>query len=108
MNKEYVKASSFITPDKNQKSIEIPEGVEEIDSKLFNDYKLRFAKLPSTLKKIGDNSFALCYNLRKIEIPEGTADIERSAFRDCRSIKEINLPASLTELSDAILRGAHL
>ncbi len=105
MNKEYVKASSFITPDKNQKSIEIPEGVEEIDSKLFNDYKLRFAKLPSTLKKIGDNSFALCYNLRKIEIPEGTADIERSAFRDCRSIKEINLPASLTELSDAIFEG---
>ena len=105
MNKEYVKASSFITPDKNQKSIEIPEGVEEIDSKLFNDYKLRFVKLPSTLKKIGDSSFALCYNLRKIEIPEGTADIERSAFRDCRSIKEINLPTSLTELSDAIFEG---
>ena len=103
MNKEYVKASSFITPDKKQKSIEIPEGVEEIDSRLFYDYtELSSVKLPSTLKKIGDNSFNFCYNLRKIEIPEGTADIERSAFRFCKSIKEINLPASLTKLSDSI------
>lgn len=53
--------------------------------------------LPSSIKEIGDYSFAQCKNLEKINLPEGLLKIGQSAFGEC-ALKEITLPSTLQEL----------
>lgn len=41
--------------------------------------------LPSTLKRIGKEAFAFCYNLTDITLPEGIEQIGERAFAWCRN-----------------------
>lgn len=90
-----------------QVTVNIPEGVEEIQEAAFaSSYsgalKLQRLLLPSTIKKIGKEAFE--YNqLEKIEIPEGTEEIQEYAFNQVygeseKPLKELTLPSTLQTL----------
>ena len=52
--------------------LNIPDGVEEIGQYVFiGSTKLESVTFPSTLRKMGDNSFGMCQNLRSVVLPEG-------------------------------------
>lgn len=78
----------------------IPEGVEEINHIVFiNDYKLESVTFPSTLRKMGDNSFGNCPNLRRVVLPEGFEDFEGGQnFMENTNLTHIDLPSTLTDL----------
>ena len=52
--------------------------------------------IPSSVKKIGNESFFACSNLEEVNIPEGLEQIGWSAFCRCHKIKTIVVPSSVT------------
>lgn len=81
---------------KKLKRIEVPEGVEEIPSNMFDrcDY-LRQVSLPSTLKIIGNSAFAECVAITSIDFPQNMERIGKHAFRGCTYLTEAMLPDSI-------------
>ena len=77
----------------------IPEGVEEIASVAFwyND-SLESVTYPSTLRKIGDNSFSNCPKLRSVVLPEGLEECVVQSFMENKGLELIDFPSTLTEL----------
>ena len=99
----------------NVKTIIVEEGIEEFEE--FNgryrdgeeEYvqKLEKAKLPSTLKKMGDGTFSGCEYLKEVNIPEGIESIGFMCFSSCERLKEIKLPESLKELTGNAIVGCN-
>ena len=82
-------------------TVEIPEGVTEIDNWAFAECKsLTSIEIPENVTKIGDYAFNSCESLTSIEIPEGVTKIGEFAFCDCISLKSITIPSSVTEIGD--------
>jgi hypothetical protein len=63
------------------KSIEIPEGIEEIDRNAFSCTNIKTIKLPQSLKRIRELAFFGCPKLTEITIPQGVSEIEHDIFR---------------------------
>lgn len=77
----------------------IPEGVEEIADVAFwcND-KLESVSFPSTLRKIGDNSFSNCSRLRRIVLPEGFETCVCQCFGENEGLDVIDFPSTLADM----------
>ena len=121
-------ALGFTDEATQNKTIEIPEGIEEIASNAFRQtYLSGELKLPSTLKKIGEGAFSNCYYITgSLVIPDSVEEIGASAFYYCQkltgtlklgnSIKtmgnnafsycafsgSLSIPNSVTELGDNV------
>lgn len=63
--------------------------------KVFAPYGLTEYVIPSSVNKIGNNTFAYCEELVNVTIPEGVKHIGEAAFAGCSSLKDIILPSSL-------------
>ena len=74
----------------------IPEGVEEVidDAFLMRDSKLRKILFPSTLRKMGCNTF-LKHPLVELELPEGLIEVPDYMCEGCRELKRIVLPSTV-------------
>ena len=92
-------------------SVEIPEGVTSIGSNAFQccgasksfgaDYScnnFKSAKLPSTLKYIGEYAFTGCQNLSSVNIPEGVTEIKEDTFSNCYKLPSIVLPKGIKKI----------
>lgn len=91
------------------KTINISEGVEEIDRFAFSRcYELEEIVIPGSVKRIGDHAFSNCARLERIVIREGTEVIGAGAFRDCMRLKTIELPASVKEFGEENIRGGRI
>ena len=74
------------------KNIQIPEGVDEIQSYAFeNCTELEMVTLPESLLTIGDYAFYNCIKLIGIKIPKNVISIENDVFGNCSNLKEINV-----------------
>ncbi len=113
-------------PDGNKlvESVEIPEGVENIQKYAFyNCTQLKKVILPSTVKYIREYAFAGAKNLKDIytrttqkdasgnyiisargELGENTIVIGARAFKDCKKLDVINL-AKLTSIGERAFEG---
>lgn len=116
------KIGSFAFAVTSITSLDIPEGITQIEVGAFSDCEyLESITLPNTLQNLGEATFYNCPELKnivvpdnvdtikaetfygckaldKVTLPEGIVVIERGAFRDCRSLVSINLPNSVTYL----------
>ena len=85
---------------KNEETIVIPDGVEEIGSYAFhNNYNLKNVTIPSTVKKI-NGSFQFCSSLERIEIPSSVISIASGCFSNT-NIKEIIVHNKQGGITDA-------
>lgn len=85
------------------------EGVEYtvsyVDRYAFYNSKVTFLWLPKTIKRIGEDAFALCEQLEKIILPEDLTSIPKYCFHECSELKTIDLPSSLNKIEEgAFLR----
>lgn len=97
------------------KKIIFSEGIEVIDGVMTNSGNnadergnaetLTDVVLPSTLKKIGDNSFYCCKTLSSINIPDSVEEIGEDAFANCESLKMFPWPASLRKVNVSAFSG---
>ena len=70
--------------------------------KVFAPYGLTEYVIPSSVNKIGNNTFAYCEELVNVTIPEGVKHIGAAAFAGCSSLKDIILPSSLEYIENCI------
>lgn len=75
---------------KLKETINIPNGVQIIKSKAFQDNSnLREIILSDSLTKLENNAFANCSNLTSIVLPHNLNSIGRWAFKNCHKLSEI-------------------
>ena len=83
------------------KEVVIPETVKHIERVAFRGCKcLHSINLPSQLKVIEDFVFDKCELLESIEIPSCVERIDDFAFSGCSLLKKIELPKSLKTIGD--------
>ena len=81
-------------------SIDIPEGVTEIQSNAFHlCSNLTSIVLPNTVTLIGSYAFAGCANLSSVTLSSNLEVIEAFAFRDCDNLQSFEIPKSVKEIS---------
>lgn len=80
----------------NGEVYEIPNTVAEIGDQAFFTSHIKNVIIPSSVKKIGNESFFACSNLEEVNIPEGLEQIGWNAFCRCHKIKTIVVPSSVT------------
>lgn len=79
-------------------NIVIPEGTEEIPSRMFDgNSKITSVMIPGTVKKIGERAFAECDNLEKVTLCEGIESIGSNAFIGCHKLRRVTYPDSVKE-----------
>jgi hypothetical protein len=80
-------------------SVEIPEGVTEIEHSAFSKaYALETIVLPNSIRRIGWCAFWDCLSLTEIVIPDGVTKIEEATFARCKNLKMAVIPASVTQI----------
>lgn len=84
----------------NKESVTIPEGVKEIGPRAFCGKNIKNVIFPSTLLRVGIESFASCKELNKVEFNDGLRIIDISAFIGCKMLKEIKIPNALESIGD--------
>ncbi len=79
----------------NVKKIAISEGVTTLkDEAFFYSSLLESAKLPSTLKTVGQGVFRDCVNLKTVTFAENQGVIGKYMFYGCTRLESVNIPDS--------------
>lgn len=90
-------------------SVDISEGVEEIEDGAFHGSRvLKRVRIPGTVKNIGEGAFANCPVLSEVIIGEGVQCIGEEAFEECPSLREITIPGSVKTIPRHLFRRCHL
>jgi len=90
-----------VTTPFSPKHLSIKEGVEEVDNVAFwYNKNLESVAFPSTLKKIGDNSFSGCPKLKEVRLPEGFEECVIQCFMDNPALELVDLPSTMKVLND--------
>lgn len=89
----------------NGEVYEIPNTVVEIGPQSFYRSQIKNVIIPSSVKKIGSESFFQCYNLEELNLPEGLERIEWRALQQCNKIKTIVVPSSVTYIDKECFRS---
>ena len=91
------------TGEKTVKSITLPDAVRWVDSYAFSECTaLERVDLGNGVEYMGDLVFSYCTSLTSLRIPEGTTTIG-ALFCFCPSLKEVYIPASVTEITGMVL-----
>ncbi len=84
------------------KSIELPEGLAELESYTFGFCgALSEVKLPSTLAGIENYAFSGCYSISRLDIPKSVEKIADYALSDMAGCKAINVEAGNANYSSS-------
>ena len=87
------------------KTVQLNEGLEKLGAKetsegeeceegVFECSAIESVRLPSTLRRLEDQTFRSCKRLRSVEVPNGVECIGRACFQHS-GVREITLPATL-------------
>ena len=83
-------------------SIILPESVDSIGLQAFaSNNKLRYVKMPSSLRHMGQGVFYHCEQLSSIRIPEGVSVIPINAFIYCQKLTDVVLPSTLDTIQSS-------
>lgn len=108
---------------KNLKKLNLGKGVEEIEERAFGSaHSLKEVIIPASVKRMGVATFGSSMKLEKVEmqgsmeeipytifcntklqtftVPEGVKIINGGAFATCPELKELYIPASVTQIDE--------
>lgn len=84
----------------NLSRLDIPNSVSYIGEGAFFSCGLKNIVMPSSLKKIEDDTFQGCSELSGIELPPSLTRIEEWTFFNCNKLKNIIIPPSVVTIRD--------
>lgn len=83
----------------------IEEGVTSVGNYAFAEFALREVILPSSLRTIGEYSFAGTYNTTEYVIPNGVVSIDKHAFENCTDLTSVSFPVTLKSIGESAFSG---
>ena len=89
------------------KSVNIPEGVEKIDSGACSDGFVKSVIIPQSVKSIGAFAFSYCRKLRTVTIPESVQSIGDGAFYAC-NLASVIIPDGLKSIGEEAFKDCDL
>ena len=92
-------------------SIVLPEGLEKLGMMAFDCCtSLKTIKIPNSLKRLNEKTFEGCSNLTKVEFDSRSQlkYIGPGCFAMCSSLREFDMPDSVTEIDDDSDDGVYL
>ena len=81
----------------------IPYGVSEVGT-AFSGQEIKYARVPSTMRTIGENAFSNCSKLERVDLPELLTGIEPRAFENCSALLEIEIPDGVKVIKNSAFR----
>ena len=98
--------TAFMFCNKDLKEIDIPEGVQGIESFAFYECEnLETINIPSSMREIGELAFFNCYKLRGIEFPDGVKRIGKGMFTNCVFLDTVIIPESVEKIGTDLFYG---
>ena len=92
---------------KEETSVIIPEGTEEIAEEAFRKTKIIDLHIPENITRIGESAFEFCDQLVNVQLPENLTRIEEKTFYGCTKLHDINLPDQMTAIGDKAFMGCN-
>lgn len=89
----------------NEKSVEIPNGIEIIGEAAFAECTAKVIIIPNSVVKIADYAFSYCENLENVEIPNSVITIGCSAFLGCEKLEKAEIPNSVVAIGNSAFSG---
>lgn len=77
----------------------LPKGVTELSDGVFSKTGFENITIPGYVISIGKKAFAGCEKLTRVVLDEGVVQIGKAAFGSCKALKEIHIPASVTDMA---------
>lgn len=96
---ESIKDISWALQYTDIKSVEFPEGTEDIAGVMSGTESIEAVFIPKTVKNTYE-AFIECENLRKVILEDGMEKIEEYTFYHCINLKEIVIPKSIITIED--------
>lgn len=92
--------------DRTITSIDIPQGMTNIGSQVFNQCRdLVRVTIPNSVTNIGSYAFCNCNSLVNINIPDSMVSLQANTFINCNSLTDIALPSSITRVASTTFSG---
>lgn len=90
----------------NLKHLVILDGVTEISSYAFNNFKeLESVILPEGITCIGSSAFSGCSSLKEINLPESLMKIMSGAFAECTELTSVIIPENVNYVGNDAFYG---
>ena len=89
----------------NLKSIKLPPNLHSMWQYAFTRTSIEEIEIPGSVLSIIPFTFYQSKKLKRLVLNEGTKSIGAWAFKDCMALKDVYLPASLTDISDKAFEG---
>ena len=87
------------------KNIELPDTLENIESRAFIDTGITELRLPSSLISLDSQAFAGMQFLREIIISDKIIRLPFQAFMNCKQLENITLPRSLNIIDNRVFEN---
>jgi hypothetical protein len=107
IGKNWYSASSTFAGCKNLKGIVIPSTVTQIGVSAFESCTSLTTmdfKPNSSLTDFGYNVFLYCSSLKELQLPSSLTKVFTYLFNGCTGLEKITLPSSITEIQDQAFR----
>ncbi|MEI6579911.1 MAG: leucine-rich repeat protein, partial [Eubacteriales bacterium] len=86
--------------------VTIPNGITAIADGVFNENSnVLSVTISSSVKSIGNLSFAGCKNLTELVINSGVTQIKYGAFQDCSGLATVSIPKSVASIGQNAFNG---
>lgn len=82
------------------RGIVLPKSMKYVHEVFINNANLELV-IAEGLETVGYGLFTNCANLREVVLGDNVIAIEESAFGNCPSLEKVNIPATLTEMTEA-------
>lgn len=88
---------------KNLSSVTLPSGLKTIDAYAFNESSVAQVNIPSTVTKIGKQAFAKCASLKNITIPASVTNFDSAFYMS--GIENVTIASGVKTVSSKAFEG---
>lgn len=88
-------------------SVDIENGVEEIEHAVFYRCKELKINLPDSIHIIREGAFAECASLDEVKIPQGISYLSTDMFSKCSGLKYVEIPSNISNIGIGAFWGCN-